>query len=133
MKKRGIIITILLILVVIIGIFVFGNDSETIELKSVKSASELKQIYEGDNISDVKEFALRVLSMPFSFLTFDYYYGYDYGYSDGFIGDVAFDSVTNSSGASSSIAGSLQGSTSSSMESSSVSKDYLQLTYKLKM
>lgn len=124
MKKRKSIVAIILVLAVLVGFFAFCNDSETIELKSVKSAKELKEIYEGENISEAKELALRVLTMPFSFFTFDYY-GYDYGYSNGVIeSDMVLDSFTSSSSSSSSIAGSLQATTSSSTGNSSSSKDY---------
>ncbi len=64
-KIKITIIIILLIIFAIAGFLIFPTDN--IELKTVKSESELHHIYDGDNTT-IKNIVTNIITMPFSFV-----------------------------------------------------------------
>ena len=104
MAKKILVSIIVLFIVVagVIGFTQFSDDKQ--ELKTVKSDKELLKIYNGDN-SDSKNFLIKMLTTPFSFLDeFSYVRRGSLNYStiDSAENDLAFDSANiKSAGASS--------------------------------
>ena len=65
-KKIKIFIILLFIIICAVGFLIIYDDN--VELRSIKSESELSKIYEGEKNSSFKEAVLNVMGMPFSAL-----------------------------------------------------------------
>lgn len=115
-----ILIVILLLVIVGTSIFCFQKSDDN-ELKTVKSAKKLEQIYEGERTSEGKEILINIIGMPFSILRS----GIDYT-SSGILGVDTIKGQTNGSLIGpTDITGSLSETiTSTESSTSSSSKDY---------
>lgn len=92
--KRKLTFLIILLIIIIIGIsfYTFNINSKT-DLKTVKSQSNFKKLYDGES-SEILEYIVGLSTMPWSFLAdFDFDVDYSYGNSSNFYTD----SITTSS------------------------------------
>jgi len=84
MKHKKIKIVAAILVVLLIAVLGFGliRNNDTAELRTIKSAKQLKKIYEGENTSGLQELLINILAMPFSILgdTWDFSYSYSYSY-----------------------------------------------------
>ena len=123
-KKIKIIAAILVVVLLIISVFcLFGNNGSG-ELKTIKSAKQLKKIYEGEDISDLEGILINTLAMPFSFLadTWDNHRYYNYITND----SISINQATSADSIISNLETSTKGDTSSTVPSTGKgdSKDY---------
>lgn len=115
-----VLVTIFLLTIVGVAIFCFSTKEKS-ELKSVKSAKKLEQIYEGEEISEAKEVMINIIGMPFSILRSRAYYAS----SDIILTDTIKGTTNGSLINPADIAGSLSGTTAAAEGStSSSSKNY---------
>ena len=63
---------ILIIIITTIALLFSAHDNS--ELQTIKSERELEKIYQGNDYSDVKEWVINILGMPFSILSSGYNY-----------------------------------------------------------
>ena len=123
-KKIKIIATILLVVLLTISVCCLFGNNESGKLKTIKSAKQLKRIYEGEDISDIEGILINTLAMPFSFLadTWDNQRYYDYITND----SISINQATSADSIISNLESSTKGDTSSSVSSTGNgdSKDY---------
>ena len=95
--KRKLKFLIILLIIIIIGISfgIFMIDSKT-DLKTVKSQSHLKRLYDGDS-TNISEYLIGFSTMPWSLWSnFDFDYDYDYDYGSISSSGLSVDSVMKS-------------------------------------